>query len=142
MNEKTKNYLRIGGIVIVVVFLCFASWFLLRDIHDNGTTADDVREQLDAVAREQQSAEKSLESVQSGIADSERTVERIEQSNSAAQSTVTGITESNNNIKTTVGNAQRANDSSAAIIADSESRISECKSILQAVRARAGTDSE
>jgi len=142
LNEQTKNYLRIGIVIVCVAIIIFAGWFLLRDIHDNGTTADNVREQLDAVAREQQSAEKSLESVQSGIADSERTVGELEQSASAAQSTADRIAESNSNIKTAVDSAQRANDSSTELINDSESRISECQSILQAVRARAGTDSE
>lgn len=142
MNEQTKTYIRYFCYVIAVIFICATIWFLFRDIHDNGTTANDVREQLDSVAEQQRNAEKSLESVQSGIDDSLGTVGELEQSNNNAKSATTGITESNNNIETAVNNAQRSNDNSAAIIADSERRISESKSILQEIRTGTGTNTK
>ena len=134
MNEKTKKYIRYGGIVLGIVAICATGWFLFRDIRSDGGTADSVGTELDSAAAEQQRATDTLESVQSGLNDSESTVGQLEQSNSAAQSTADGIAESNSNIKKSVGDAENANDRSAELLADSQRRISECLRIVQDIR--------
>jgi len=142
LNEQTKKNLYIaGGICLILALACLAL-FLFRDIPNNGTTANDVTEQLDTTAEQQRKAEDTLKSVQSGLDDSERTVDNLDQSNRDAQTTADRITESNTNIANAVSDAQSSNSSSAAILADSQSRIAECESILQEIRAGAGKVTE
>jgi len=134
LNEQTKTYLRVGGYIVIAAILVAIGWFLFRDIHSDGRTADDVTGQLNNVATEQQSAKKSLESVQSGLDDSQRTVDSLDRSNRDAQSTADGIAESNTNIANAVSDAQTANSSSTAVLTDSEQRITECQRIIQEIR--------
>ena len=140
MNEQTKNYVRIGAIVLGVILLGAAGWFLFRSLPNNSGSAGDVTDKLDRATGEQRKAQESLNGVQSGLDDGLRTISGLEQSNSDARQSVDGIAESNRNIKAAIGNAQAANGSSADILADSQRRISECLSILQKVRERTGED--
>lgn len=57
LNEKTKNYVRIGGIIIVVVFLCFAGWFLFGDITTDDRSSQRVESGFTAVETEQREVE-------------------------------------------------------------------------------------
>lgn len=136
LNEQTKKNIYIAGGICIVVALACLTWFLFRDVPNNGPTADDVTGQLDTARTEQQQAADTLKSVQSGLNDSERTVDNLDQSNRDAQTTADRITESNKNIANAVSDAQSSNSSSAAILADSQRRISESESILQDVRSR------
>ena len=140
MNEQTKNHVRIGVIILGVVILCTAGWFLCRDVHSDSESAGDVTNKLDRAAGEQRKVQDALNGVQSGLDDSLGTVGQLERSNSSARHSADGIAESNRNIKAAVGNAQAANGSSADILADSQRRISECLGILQKVREGTGED--
>jgi len=126
LNEQTKTYMRVGGYILAAIILIAFGWFLFRDVPNNRATTNDVTEQLDTVAEQQRKAEDAIKSVQSGLDDSERTVDHLDQSNRDAQATTGRIAESNTNI---------AN-------ADSQSRIAECESILQEIRAGAGKAAE
>ena len=140
MNEQTKNYVRIGAIVLGVILLGAAGWFLFRDIQNNSGSAGDVTNKLDRAAGEQRKAQDALNGVQSGLDDSLGTVGQLEQSNNGARQSANGIAESNKRIKAAVDNAQAANSSSADILADSQRRIIECLSILQEIREGTGED--
>jgi len=142
LNEKNKNYVRIGIIVLGVILLGAVGWFLCRDIHSDGGSAGDVTNKLDRAATEQRKAQDALSGVQSGLDDSLGTVRQLEQSNSGARQSADGIAESNRNIKTAIDNAQAANSSSADILADSQRRISECLGILQKVREGTGENTK
>jgi len=142
LNEKNKNYVRIGAVVIGVILLGAVGWFLCRDIPNNSGSAGDVTNKLDRAAGEQRKAQDALNGVQSGLDDGLGTVGGLEQSNSDARQSADGIAESNRNIKTAVDNAQAANGSSADILADSQRRISQCLGILQEVREGTGDDSK
>ena len=133
MNEQTKNYLRIGAYVVGVIVVVALGWALFRNISSDGGSATDIGSELESVAGEQRAAEKSLESVQSGLDDSIGTVGRIEQSNSDAQQSVAGIAESNRNIKAAIDDAQRSNRTSTEILADSERRTIKCQQIVQSI---------
>lgn len=140
MNEQTKNYLRIGAYVVGVIVVVALGWALFRNIHSDSGSATDVGSKLESVAGEQRAAEKSLESVQSGLDGSIGTVGRIEQSNSDAQQSVAGIAESNRNIKAAIDDAQRSNRTSTEILADSERRIIKCQQIVQSISETARED--
>ena len=140
MNEQTKNYVRISAIVLGIIILGAAGWFLFRSLPNNSGSAGNVTNKLDRATGEQRKAQDALNGVQSGLDDSLGTVGQLEQSNSGARQSTDGIAESNRNIKTAVGNAQAANGSSADSLADSQRRISECLGILQKVREGTGED--
>jgi hypothetical protein len=125
LNEQTKNYVRIGAIVLGIIIFGAAGWFLFRGIPNNSGSAGDVTNKLDHAAGEQRKAQDALSGVQSGLDDGLRTISGLEQSNSGARQSAGGIAESNKRIKAAVDNAQAANGSSADILADSQRRISE-----------------
>ena len=107
MNEnttKSRNYIIAG---VLVILLCA---FALRScgLHDNGSRADEVRNQLNAAGSNQQSITAGIENA-AGTAD--RSEEAINNADAAAERIESGQREA------------------AAIIAD-------CQSIIRTVRAR------
>ena len=128
--KKNKSVI----IVIGIIAISAAAWFLFRDIPSNRGTADDVRTELDSAAAKQREAATTLKSVQSGIVDSERSVGQLESANNSAKTAAGNIESANNSIKNAIGNAQESNTKSTELIADSQRRISESIGILQAIR--------
>ena len=133
MNEQNENYVRVGAIVVGVVFLTAIGWFLCRDIHSDSGSAADAGNKLESAAGKQRETEKSLESVQSGLDDILGRIGQLEQSNNAARESAGRIAESNRNIKEHIDDAQAVNCRGADILEDSERRITECQRILQDV---------
>lgn len=134
MNEKNIMYVRYGLYTFAVIVVVWIGWLLFRNISDNGTTANSVRTELDNIRAEQRATKESLDSIQQQLTDSQRTVSGLEQSISDAQKTTDRIAAENSNIKAAINNATEYNNASANIIADSEQRIRESKSIIQEIR--------
>ena len=106
-QEKSSNRLYIG---IIIVALAFCAAYFLRScgLHDNGSGADAVREQLNAAGSNQQSITAGIENAAGTAGKSE---EAINNADAAAERIESGQREA------------------GAIIAD-------CQSIVKAVRAR------
>ena len=121
--EKT---FRIIGIVCACLFVAWLAWYLLRepDVHDQRDRAEDVRESLGRVGKEQRNAESNLERIERGLDDSIGRVDEIAERISDAENAITA--------------SQERRGECESIVADSERRIEESKRILQAVRERAG----
>ena len=123
--EKT---LRIIGIVCACLFVGWLAWYLLcePDIHDQRERASDVTESLDRVGEEQRNAESNIERIERGLDDSIGRADAIAGGLGKAESRIADST--------------ARNAECSELVADSERRIEESKSILQAVRSRAGQD--
>lgn len=123
--EKT---LRIIGIVCGVVFVGWLLWYLLcePDVHDQRDRANDVGAELCNVGNAQRDAESHI--VNAGG--------RIDRSVELADEIAGGISEAESRI---ADSAER-NAECAELVADSERRIEESKSILQSIRERARQD--
>ena len=123
--EKT---FRIIGIVCAVVFVGWLLWYLLcePDVHDQRERANNVTESLDRVGSEQRNAESDIERIERGLDDSIGRADEIAERISDAESAITA--------------SQERRGECEKLIEDSERRITESKSILQAVRSRAGQD--
>ena len=123
--EKT---FRIIGIVCACLFVGWLLWYLLcePDVHDQRERANDVAESLDRVGEEQRNAESNLERIERGLDDSIGRTDEIAGRISDAENAITA--------------SQERRGECEKLISDSESRISESRAIIQAVRERARQD--
>ena len=129
-----ENY-KIIFIIICILGICFCIYRLMSgSLSDNGQSINSVGKQLDTAAEEQQRAENAIETVQSGINDSLEQIGNIEQSNSNIRKTVNTIRDKNTDIDTAITKAVDTIRGSQQLITDSERRIAESLSIIQAVR--------
>lgn len=114
MNENTtkgRNYIIVGVFVILLCALALRSC----GIQDNGSRADEVRNQLDAAGSNQST-------ITGGISNAEKSVSNI---NASIERSEEGITKAG----ATVSNIESRQREAGAIIAD-------CQSIVKAVRER------
>ena len=123
--EKT---FRIIGIVCACLFVGWLLWYLFSEpnVHDQRERANDVRESLDRVGSEQRNAQSNIERFERGLDDSIGRADAIAERIGDAENAITA--------------SQERRGECAKLVADSESRIAESKSILQAVRTRKGQD--
>ena len=115
MNEnatKSRNYIIAG---VLVILLCALALRSCGSLSDNGSGADAVREQLNAVSRNQQS-------IADGIADIEGTADSIAGSIDQSETAISGA----------AGTAAKleSNNKTAGQL------ITECQQIIERVRAR------
>lgn len=114
MNEnttKSRNYIIAGVLVVLLCALALRSC----GVHDNGNGADAVREQLNAVGRNQQS-------IADGIADVEGTADSIAGSIDQSETAISGAAG-------TVAKLESNNKTAGELIA-------ECQQIIERVRSR------
>lgn len=133
MDEQHKKVLCIAAAVVVLFTIAFVL-FGRTDVPDYRGTADDVGEQLNNIGTEQQQAADAIDQVADGLADSIGSVGSIEQSGLDAAATADRIAETNYHLTESVANAAAGNSECQNILKDSERRITESRSILQAVR--------
>ena len=112
MNEKNTNH-RNSSIIIVLVVLFFACYLLCSG--DNGSGTGEIRNELDAVSRNQQS-------ITSGIADVEGTADSIAGSIDQSETAISGAAGS-------VEKLESNNKTAGQLIA-------ECQQIIKRVRSR------
>lgn len=124
-ENKTFKYCAYVG---VFVFICAIAWYLLSEpaIHDQRDRARDVEQSLDRAGAEQRNAESNIERIERGL---DSGIERID-----------GIAERVDDAAERIDAVQERRGECAEILGDSESRISESKRIIQAVRERARQD--
>ena len=122
-ENKYLNCLFYGGIFLFVLAVC---WFLLSDVHNNGGTAYDVREQLDRVGEEQRNAKDALVNVERGLDNSARLVDEVSKRIDDAESRAEQVKD--------------RLDDCTIVVADSERRIGESREIIQGIRERAVQD--
>ena len=106
---------------IGVFIAAFFTWYLFG-LYDNGNRTDAIRDQLDAVSRDQQSAIDRLGSIESGLDDSQKQVGRISDTVSEAAGSVDAA-------KGRIQQSQERLRTSSEIIED-------CQRILKQVRER------
>ncbi|SDO87092.1 hypothetical protein [Selenomonas ruminantium] len=117
---------------VILSIIAFAGgWFLQRffnhdDVHDNGGTAQQVRDELDSVEAGQREAQDAIQSVTAGLDDSERAVGDIAETGGQ-------LTESISNAQSSIAEGQQ-------LIDDSGRRIAECENIIREVREGAHKD--
>ena len=123
--EKT---FRIIGIICAVVFVGWLLWYLLSepDVHDQRERASDVRNELANTGNAQRDAQSHIDNAG----------QRIDRSIESVDEIAKGIDEAESRI----ADSATRNAECAELVADSERRISESKSIIQAVRERARQD--
>lgn len=112
MNEKNTNSR--NSLIVIVLAVLFCAYFLFGG-GDNGSGTGEIRNELDAVGRNQQS-------IADGIADVEGTADSIAGSIDQSETAISGAAG-------TAAKLESNNRTAAAIIAD-------CQSIVRAVRAR------
>lgn len=115
--KEHKKLLTICGVVL----LCMAFYMWGRsNVHDNGKSADNAREQLERASNEQRNAFESVERIRNGLEDSERTVERVG--------------ERNREVDRAIESAESRVRAGATIVRDSQYRITECLNICAEIR--------
>ena len=130
-GSDTWTYARYIVILVVIGACC---WALLRNVYDNRRATDELREQLSTAREQLDRTSESLRSIQNGLNDSQRTVDDLEKSNSAAQATVDRLADINQSVTESVDRASKANSDCSELVADSQRRVGQSKSILEEVR--------
>ena len=122
---EDNKYIKAITYIGVFLFIVAVCWYLLREpVSDYRERADDVRAELSNTGAAQRDAEKHIIDAR----------ERIDGSIKLADEVAGRIDEAAERI----ADSEERNAECAGILADSERRIEESKSILQGIRARAG----
>lgn len=120
---------------IVLSAIAFAGGWFLRtffnrasggDLHDNGGTAQQVRDELDRVEAGKREAQDAIQSVTEGLDDSERAVG--------------DIAETGGRVAESISDAQGSISEGQQLIDDSQRRLDECENIIREVREGAHKD--
>ena len=124
-KKSTFYYIVVGFGVLLIVGLC---WYLLREpnVHDQRERASDVRAELSNTGNAQRDAQGHIDNAG----------QRIDRSIESVDEIARGIDEATERI----ADSTERNAECAELVSDSERRIEESKSILQAVRSRTRQD--
>ena len=116
------------AIIVGVLLVCAVCWYLLRepDVHDQRERASDVRNELSNTGNAQRDAQGHID-----IAG-----QRIDRGIESVDEIAGGISEAESRIE----DSAARNAECAELVADSERRIAESKSIIQGIRERARQD--
>lgn len=110
--EKIKTFLATHAVCVAVTIACICVCIGIGSVHNNGSGADNIRNELDAAGRDQSEITTGIDSVKSRAG---RVAERVE-------------------------DAQQRVDNLAGGIKDAGEIIGECKQILAGIRARGEKD--
>ena len=126
--EQREKTCRIVAIIVALLVLFVGAWYLLSEpnVHDQRERANDVRTELGNTGNAQRDAQGHIDNAG----------QRIDRSIESVDEIAGGISEAESRI----ADSTARNAECAELVADSERRIEESKSILQAVRNRAGQD--
>ena len=123
--NKVKNYVNKKTIIVCLICVLigvFIGWKLFgADIHDNGNTANTVREQLERTGEYQSDAIERIRGVRDGLTESIEAVNRAEERTDRITESAKDLQDRN----TRINNAIR----------ESQSRVTESLNIIEAIRA-------
>ena len=123
--DKEKFY-QCAFFILGIALVLAVCWWLLTDLPNNGGRTNDIRNELENIGTAQRDAQSHIDNAG----------QRIDRSVELANKIERGIDEATERID----NSAERNAECAELVRDSESRITESKSILQGIRERARQD--